>query len=196
MAVSAPGSLPNLLLKAILDQNKVPQSAVKVVSLGGDLNRYKSMLAGVADAGIVAAEFMAIAPKNVRILVRGRYAMPNYVRLCLSMTGKTLSARRADAINFVAAEMDALHYAATHRDATIALTRAKTHAKPGDPKPAFAYDDTLKNELIDPGVPLPLDKLKWMEGELMKAGSLKTMVNLAKITAPDIRNEAAKRAAQ
>ena len=195
VAVAAPGSLPNLLLKAMLEQNKVPQSAVKVASLGGDLNRYKSVLAGVADAAIVASEFMAVAPKNMHMLVRGRDALPNYVRLCLSMTGKTLSARRTDAINFVAAEMEALHYTVTHRDETIALTRTKTHAKPGDPKPVFAYDDTLKHELIDANVPLPLAKLKWMEGELMKAGSVKTMVDLAKITAPDIRDAAAKQAA-
>jgi NitT/TauT family transport system substrate-binding protein len=194
VAVAAPGSLPNLLLKAILEQNKVPQSAVKVASLGGDLNRYKSIVAGVTDAGIVASEFMAIAPKKIHMLVRGRDALPNYVRLCLSMTGETLRSRRNDAINFVAAEMEALHYAVTHRDATIALSRAKTHAKPGDPKPAFAYDDTLKHELIDPNVTLPLAKLKWMEGELKKASGLKTMVDLAKITAPDIRNAAAKQA--
>jgi len=194
VAVAAPGSLPNLLLKAILEQNKVPQNAVKVASLGGDLNRYKSIVAGVADAGIVASEFMAIAPKNIHMLVRGRDALPNYVRLCLSVTGKTLHDRRADAINFVAAEMEALHYTVKHRDETIALTRAKTHAKPGDPKPAFAYDETLKHELIDPDVTLPLAKLKWMEGELKKAGSLKTIVDLAKITAPDIRDAAAKQA--
>ena len=138
VAVAAPGSLPNLLLKAMLEQNKVPESEVKVASLGGDLDRFKAVTAGIADAGIVAAEFMAVAPKDIRMLVRGRDALPNYVRLCLTMTGKTLSERRDDAINFVAAEMDALRYTATHRDDTIALTRAETHAKPVDPKPAFA----------------------------------------------------------
>ena len=115
VAVAAPGSLPNLLLKAMLEQNKIPQSEVKVASLGGDLNRYKAVLAGVADAGIVAAEFMAVAPKDVHMLVRGRDALPNYVRLCLTMTGKTIASRRADAINFIAAEMDALHYTVTQR---------------------------------------------------------------------------------
>jgi NitT/TauT family transport system substrate-binding protein len=194
VAVAAPGSLPNLLLKAMLEQNKIPQSEVKVASLGGDLNRYKAVLAGVADAGIVAAEFMAVAPKDIHMLVRGRDALPNYVRLCLTMTGKTIASRRADAINFIAAEMDALHYTVTHRDETIALTRAETHAKANDPKAAFAYDDTLKHGLIDAAVSLPLDKLKWMEGELMKAGSLKTPIDLAKITDASIRAEAAKRA--
>jgi NitT/TauT family transport system substrate-binding protein len=194
VAVAAPGSLPNLLFKAMLDKDKVPESEVRVANLGGDLDRYKAVVAGVADAGIVAAEFMAVAPKTSRMLVRGRDVLPNYVRLCLTMTGKTLAARREDAINFVAAEMDALHYAASHRDDTIAVTRAAIHAKPDDPRPAFAYDDTLKHEAIDPAIALPLDKLKWMQGELVKAGSLKTAVDLAKITDPEIRAAAEKRA--
>jgi NitT/TauT family transport system substrate-binding protein len=194
VAVAAPGSLPNLLLKAMLEQNHVPQNEVKVASLGGDLDRFKAVTAGVADASIVAAEFMAVAPKDIRMLVRGRDALPNYVRLCLTMTGKTLSTRRDDAINFVAAQMEALRYTVAHRDETIALTRAQTRAKPDDPKPAFAYDDTIRHAAIDPAIVLPLDKLKWMEGELIKAGNLKTAIDLAKITDPSIRDEAAKRA--
>lgn len=194
VAVAAPGSLPNLLLKAMLEQNKVPENEVKVASLGGDLDRFKAVIAGVADAGIVASEFMAVAPKGVRMLARGRDALPNYVRLCLTFTGKTLSARREDAINFVSAQMDALRYTETHRDETIALTREKTSAKPDDPKPVFAYDDTVKSGAIDPAVTLPLDKLKWMSDELVKAGNLKTPVDLKTITDVSIRDEAAKRA--
>ena len=190
----APGSLPNLLLKAMLEQNQVPESDVKVASLGGDLDRFKAVIAGVVDAGIVAAEFLAVAPKDVRMLVRGRDALPNYVRFCLTITGKTLSARREDAVNFVAAQMDALRYTDSHRDDTIAVTRAETGAKPDDPKPAFAYDDTVTHGAIDPAVALPLDKFKWMSDALVKAGNLKTPVDLAKITDVSIRDEAAKRA--
>jgi NitT/TauT family transport system substrate-binding protein len=192
IAVAAPGSLPNLLTNAILEKYKVPASAVRFANLGGDLDRYKAVLAGVADAGIVAAEFMAVAPKDVNMLVEGHDVLPNYVRLCLTATGKTLASRRADAINFVAAEMDALHFATTHRDETIALTREAIHAKPDDPRPAYAYDDTLRRHAIDPTVDLPLDKLNWMQTELLKAGNLKAPIDLAKITAPDIREAAAK----
>ena len=97
-----------------------------------------------------------------------------------------------DAINFVAAEMDALHFATTHRDETIALTREAIHAKPDDPRPAYAYDDTLRRHAIDPTVALPLDKLNWIQTELLKAGNLKAPIDLAKITAPDIREAATK----
>ena len=194
VAVAAPGSLPNLLINAILEKYKIAPSDVNFANLGSDLDRFKAVVAGVADAGIVAAEFMAVAPKDVTMLVAGHDALPNYVRLCLTMTGKTLARRREDAINFVAAEMDALRFAVNNRDATIKLTQEVIDAKPDDPRPAYAFDDTVKRGSIDPDIGLPLDKLNWMQSELVKAGNLKEPIDLAKITDASVRTEAAKRA--
>jgi NitT/TauT family transport system substrate-binding protein len=196
IAVAAPGSLPNLLINAILEQHKIAASEVQFANLGGDLDRFKAVVAGVADAGIVAAEFMAVAPKDVTMLVAGNEALPNYVRLCLTVTGKTISNRRADAINFVTAEIEALKFAVTHRDETIKLTEDSIHSKPDDPRPAYAYDDTLKQKAIDPDATLPLDKLNWMQNELVKAGNLKAPIDLATIVDTSIRDEAKKRAAK
>src|ERR1700687_265135 len=53
IAVAAPGSLPNLLINAILEKYKIAQSDVRFANLGGDLDRYKALLAGVADAAVV-----------------------------------------------------------------------------------------------------------------------------------------------
>ena len=196
IAVAAPGSLPNLLINAILEQNKIPATDVRFANLGGDLDRFKAIVAGVADAGIVAAEFTAIAPKDVKMLIAGHDALPNYVRLCLTVSGKTAADRKDDAINFVAAQIDALKFAVTHRDETIKLTQAAIHANPDDPRPAYAYDDTLKQHALDPSVTLPLDKLNWMQMELVKAGNLKAPIDLGKITDSSIRAEAIKRAVQ
>jgi NitT/TauT family transport system substrate-binding protein len=195
VAVAAPGSLPNLLVGAILGKNNMAASEVRFANLGGDLERYKAVVAGVADAGIVAAEFMAVAPKGIKTLVAGHEALPNYVRLCLTMTGKTTATHRHDAEQFIAAEIDALHYALTHRDDTIRITREAIHAKENDPRPAFAYDETVKGKWVDPDVKLPLAKLGWMQDELVKAGNLKAPVDLAKITASEVRDAAAKLAA-
>jgi NitT/TauT family transport system substrate-binding protein len=109
------------------------------------------------------------------------------------MTGKTITERRADAINFVAAEIEALTFAVGHRDETIKLTQDTINAKPDDPRPAYAFDDTVKRGSIDPSVTLPLDKLNWMQNELVKAGNLKTPIDLSKIIDAEIRAEAAKR---
>jgi NitT/TauT family transport system substrate-binding protein len=193
IAVAAPGSLPNLLVNAILEQHKIPPSEVRFANLGGDLERFKAVVAGVADGGIVAAEFMAVASNDVRMLVTGHEALPNYVRLCLTMTGKTVATRRDDAINFVAAEIEALKFAVSHRDETIKLTQAIIQAKPDDPRPAYAFDDTIRQNAIDPEASLPLDKLNWMQTELVKAGNLKTPIDLSKIIDPEIRIEAIKR---
>ncbi len=193
VAVAAPGSLPNLMIRAVLEKYNVPASEVHFANLGGDLDRFKAVVAGVADAGVVAAEFMAVAPKDVRMLLTSHDAIPNYVRLCLTVTGKTLASRREDTINFVAAQMDALRFAVTHRDETIKVTKAAIHDKPDDPRPAYAYDDTLKRHAVDPDIALPLDKLKWMEGELLKAGNLKKEIDLSKITDGSVRAEAEKR---
>ena len=194
VAVAAPGSLPNLMVNAILEKNKIAPSEVRFANLGGDLERYKAIVAGIADAGVVAAEFMSIAPKDVTMLVAGRDILPNYLRVCLTVTGKTLIERRADTIGFLAAEMNALRFAVSHRDETIKVTQEVINAKPDDPRPAFAYDDAIKHGLIDPAASLPLDKLAWMQNELLKAGNLKEAIDLAKITAPDVRAEAEKRA--
>jgi ABC-type nitrate/sulfonate/bicarbonate transport system substrate-binding protein len=193
IAVAAPGSLPNLLVNAILEQHKMPASDVRLANLGGDLDRYKAVTAGVADAGIVAAEFMAVAPKDVKMLVYGHDVLPNYVRLCLSTTARTIAARRADAIGFIAAQMEALKFAVGHRDETIKLTQSAIHAKPDDPRPAYAFDDTINRHAVDPSITLPIDKLNWMQKELVKAGNLKTPFDLTAMTAPDIRAEAVKR---
>jgi NitT/TauT family transport system substrate-binding protein len=192
VAVSAPGSLPNLLIGAILDKYNVPASEVKFANLGGDLDRYKAVIGGIADAGMVAAEFMAVAPKDVKMLVSGRDALPNYVRLCITMTGKTIAARRSDAVGFVAAEIAALRFAVSHRDDTIALTRELIGAKPDDPRPGYVFDDSTRNHTIDPELTLPVDKLTWMQGELLKAGNLKHPVDIGKIVDPSIRADALK----
>jgi ABC-type nitrate/sulfonate/bicarbonate transport system substrate-binding protein len=193
IAVAAPGSLPNLLVNAILDQHKIPAAEVRFANLGGDLDRFKAVVAGVADGGIVATEFMAVAPDGVKMLVSGREALPNYVRLCLTVTGKTIGTRREDVVNFVAAEMEALKFAVTHRDETIKLTQDTIHARPDDPRPAYAFDETLRQSAIDPDASLPLDKLNWMQNELVKAGNMKTPIDLAGIVDTEIRAEAAKR---
>jgi len=194
IAVAAPGSLPNLLINAILDQYKITASEVRFANLGGDLERFKAVVAGVADAGVVAAEFMAVAPDSVKMLIAGHDALPNYVRLCLTVTGKTIAERRAETINFIAAEIEALKFAVSHRDETIKLTQETINARPDDPRPAYAFDDTIRQHAVDPAVTLPLDKLNWMQNELVKAGNLKMPIDLTKITDTEIRAEATKRA--
>src|SRR5262249_19163780 len=150
----------------------VKASEVRLASLGSDNDRFKALLAGVVDATVVAEELLAIAPKDVKLLAAGRDALPNYVRLCLTMTGKTIPQRPSHARRFLAAQIEALRYAVSHRDETIALTQEITDAKPDDPRPAFVFDSVVRHRDVDPEITIPMDKLDWMQKELITTGNL------------------------
>src|SRR5260370_35271788 len=101
-----------------------------------------ALSAGVVDATVASSEYVPIAEKQgIKLLVPAREILPNYIRLCIFSTGKTLSARRDDAIRFAAAEMTALRYALSHRDETLALTREGAGEKPDDLRPEYIFDD-------------------------------------------------------
>jgi NitT/TauT family transport system substrate-binding protein len=192
IAISAPGSLPDLVARALFAKFHLSASDVHVASLGSDLDRFKALLTGVADAGIITEELMAIAPKDIKLLAPGRDALPNYVRLCLTVTGRTLAQRRDDATRFLAAEVEALRFAVSHREETIALTREIIEAKPDDARASYVFDTVVKNRDIDPEVAIPMDKLDWMQNDLVATGNLDKPGDLAKIIDASVRANALK----
>ena len=192
IAVSAPNSMPDMLARAALAKYGVPAKDVKLSAVGGDHDRYQALVGGVVDAAVVSNEVEPVAPKNIHLLVAGRDAVPNFLRVCIMSNAKTLAARGDDAVKFLAAEMDALHYALSHKAETVALTEKIIHSKPGDPRPAFVYDDAVKHHAVDPTLPLPAEKLNWLQGQLVKAGKLKAPLDLKIVTAPEYRAKALK----
>ena len=88
--------------------------------------------------------------------------------------------------------MSALHFALTHKAETVALTEKIIHAKPGDPRPGFVYDEAVKHHMVDPTLPLPMDKFAWLQEQLVKAGKLKAPLDLKTIIAPQYREKALK----
>ena len=190
IAISAPGSLPDLVARAILQRSNVTFSDVRTASLGSDLDRFKALVGGVVDAAIVTEELMSVAPSDIKLLVPGREALPNYVRLCLTVTGKTIASRRDDTVKFLAAQIEALRYAVSHRDETIALTREIIETKPDDPRAAYVFDTVVKNRDVDPEIAIPMNKLNWMQEELVKTGNLQKAGDLAKIIDPTLREKA------
>ncbi|MGB9393726.1 MAG: ABC transporter substrate-binding protein, partial [Pseudolabrys sp.] len=190
IAVSAPNSMPDMLARSALAKFGVSDTDVKLAAVGGDNDRYQALIGGVVDAAVVSNEYQPVAPKNIHLLVAGRDAVPNFLRVCLVSTAKKLAERGDDAVKFLAAEMSALRFALSHRDETIALTRQLTHAKPDDPRPAFVYDDAIQHHAVDPTLPLPAEKIQWIQDQMVKAGRLKAPLDLKTVTAPEYREKA------
>jgi NitT/TauT family transport system substrate-binding protein len=192
IAVSAPNSMPDTLARAALAKYGVSVSDVKLAALGGDNDRYKALVSGVVEAAVVSNEYEPEAPKDIHLLVAGRDAVPNLLRVCLMSSAKTLAEKADDAARFLAAEMNALHFALTHRAETVALTNEIIKAKPDDPRPGFVYDDAVKHHAVDATLPLPMDKFAWVQDQLVQAGKIKEPLDLKTVVAPEIREKALK----
>ena len=192
IAISSPGSLPDLLFRGMLDAANVPFSDVKLATQGADLDRYKSLVAGITDAAVVSNEFEAIMPPNIKVLAKGSIAVPKFIRLCLATSSKVLAERRDDLVRFVAAEMDAYEYAASHRDETVKLAQELTHAKPDDTRAAFITDQALREKQIDPALAIPADRIDWMQELFVKAGVIPKTVPTASLIDTSVHDDAAK----
>jgi NitT/TauT family transport system substrate-binding protein len=194
IASSSPGTPPEMMARASLALFKIPASEVKLAAVGGDRDRYAALLGGVVDAAVVSNEYTPLPQtKNLKVLVEGKDALPKSVRFCVQMTGKTIAARREDAIRFMMAQMKAWRYAVAHRDETIKVTMEATDAKADDPRPAYIFDDAVNNGIVKPDFPIPVENLAWMQDQMVQLGQLPKAGDIYKIVSPEIRAEALKR---
>jgi NitT/TauT family transport system substrate-binding protein len=191
IAASSPGTPPDMVARAALVRAKVPVDGVKIAAVGGDRDRFGALLGGVVDAAVVSSEYLPLpSVKGMRVLVEARQVLPQFLRFCTLVTGKTLGERREDTIRFMTAQIKAVRYAVTHRDETIALAREATGGKPDDPRPAFMYDEGLKPGAVDPDFTIPLDSLLWSQDQMVALGQLAKGGDINKLIYPDIRKEA------
>jgi NitT/TauT family transport system substrate-binding protein len=193
VAVGPPGSLPELLTRILLNQNNIPANAVHFSSVGNDVDRYKALVAHVVDAAVVSNEFIPVMVKEgLKLLAAANDFAPNFARLCVQSTGKVLATRPDDAAHFMAAEIAALRYAISHRDETLKLTRDMTHEKEDDPRPGYIFDWAVKTHALDPEVRIPVDKLDYIQQQLIATGNLSKPFDINKMVDMSIREKALK----
>jgi NitT/TauT family transport system substrate-binding protein len=192
-ALSSPGSLPDLVVRAVLEKHNILTSEVRFSVMGSDADRFKAVSAGIVDAGAASTAFEPIAQKNnVKLLVSIHDEVPNYLRFCINVSDKTLKDRADDLAHFLAAEMEAQRYALDHRDEVIALANKMTNSPPSDPRAAFVYDEVKRVQAIDPEFKLPVEKLDWMQRLFVRTGNIKEPVDVKSLIAPAPREAALK----
>jgi ABC-type nitrate/sulfonate/bicarbonate transport system substrate-binding protein len=116
--------------------------------------------------------------------------MPDFIRVCIEMTGRTLKERRPAAVRFLAAEIEALRFAMSHRDETIRVADEITGMKPDDPRPGFVFDAAVRANSVATDLPLPLEKLDFMQKQLVTAGTLTRPGDIEKMIDKGLREEA------
>jgi NitT/TauT family transport system substrate-binding protein len=197
IAVSAPGSFPDMFARVVLAKSKLSPSDVVLAAVGGDRDRYTALIGGVVDAAVVSNEYLPLSSsRNFKMLLSGGDAGPDFLRICMFSSARVLAVRREDAIRFLTAQGKALRYALSHRDETLRLTREESDIRADDPRPAFVFDDAIKTGAIAPDLPIPMDKLAWIQDQLVALGQIPKAGNLAAMVDTEIRAEALKRIGQ
>jgi NitT/TauT family transport system substrate-binding protein len=196
MAISAPNATPDMIGKAYIAQHNVPISEVRFASLGSDPDRYKAMMSGIALATVISIEFLPIGRSDgIKLVARGSDVMPKYLRLCTMTTGKLLAARREDAVRFLTAQMQGYQHALANREEELRITREITGMKADDPRPEFMFDEAARQDTgVDPRMPIAVDKLDWLQEQLVKTGNLSQPFDVGRMVNTEIRAQALARA--
>ena len=190
-AISAPGSLPDLFARTVLETYKIPISDVKFAAMGSDADRFRSVSAGIVQAAAASTEFTPLVEKQgIRMLLHAHDVAPNYIRFCTYMSSKTIKEHGAEATGFLAAQMEGFKYALSHRDETIKLAKQVTDAKPEDEKAAYVFDEVTKYSAVDPLMPIPREKLAWMKDLLVRTENLTAPLDIEKMIDGSVRDKA------
>jgi NitT/TauT family transport system substrate-binding protein len=188
--ISAPGSLPDLVARALLKQAGVAPSEVSFVAAGSDPERVRALMANTIDAAIATSDFAARPELKLKTLAVASESLPQFMRQCIVTRGDLIRSKRAQLISFVTAEMKAYGFAFAHRDKVIALTRRIAGLPPGDPVPEVSYREVVEQHAASPAMEIDLDKLRWLRDLLAEDGRMATKFDSAAITDPSIREAA------
>jgi ABC-type nitrate/sulfonate/bicarbonate transport system substrate-binding protein len=171
MATSAPSSLPDLVGRVAVEKGGLAAGSVQLANVGSDADRYRSLIGGVVDAAVISSEYIPIIDSaKAHPIATGREIVPDFMRICYSVTSKTLAERPDDAARFLATEMDAYKYALANKDEVVKLTREATGQKSDDPRAAFMFDEVVRIGMVDPTLPIPADKMRSMQETLLHLG--------------------------
>ena len=102
-----------MLARVALAKYNFKPSDVKLAAVGSDRDRYSALVGGVVDAAVVSNEYLPLpTSKGLKMLLTGKDAGPNFLRVCMYSTGKRLAERREDAIRYLTAQSKALQICA------------------------------------------------------------------------------------
>ena len=189
--ISSPGALPDLFARGVLDHYKLSSDDVRFAQMGSDTDRVRAVAAGVIDAAAASTEFMPVIDTfGVKLLLHAHEVTPNYLRFCTYMSPKAIADKNAAAVGFIAAQIEAQRYALANPEETVALAKQVIDAKPDDKRPAYVVEEVRKYQAIDPEMPIPEDKLAWMQDLLVKTGNLEKPGDLKKLIDGSVREKA------
>jgi ABC-type nitrate/sulfonate/bicarbonate transport system substrate-binding protein len=197
VASSAPGALPDHFTRAVLALKGINPNSVTIVAAGSDAQRFLALLHGRVDATPVSAEFepRIARSRTVHVIARAADVVPNYPRLTIVASASSLKHKGAEAVSFLAAEMQGIRYALAYPQAEIALTARILHKPTSDPGIAYLDHVIVDARAASPTVAIPMAKLRWLVNFDYAHGILDKKPDLGRVTDDSFRERALRRIA-
>jgi NitT/TauT family transport system substrate-binding protein len=190
IGISAPGSLPDLVARAMLKQAGISPSDVSFVAAGSDPERVRALTAKTIDAAVSTSDFAARPELRLKTIAIASEVLPQFMRQCIVTRGDSIRSKRTQLVAFVAAEMKAYGFALGHRDEVIALTRRIAGLASSDPVAEVSYREVVEQRAASPAMEIDLDKLRWLRDLLAQDGRMAAKFDPAVVTDPTIREAA------
>jgi NitT/TauT family transport system substrate-binding protein len=190
VGISAPGSLPDVVARALLKQAGISPSEVSFVAAGSDPERVRALMAKTIDAAISTSDFAARAELALKTLAVASEALPQFIRQCLVTRGDLIRSKRTQLAALIAAEMKAYGFAFAHRDKVVALTRRIAGLPPGDPVAETSYREVVEQRAASPAIEIDLEKLRWLRDLLADDGRMAAKFDPAAVADLSIREAA------
>jgi NitT/TauT family transport system substrate-binding protein len=194
VGISAPGSLPDLVARAMVKSAGIAPSEVNFVVAGSDADRVRALTARTIDAAISTSDFATRPELNLKTLAVASDVLPQFLRQCIVVRGDVIRSKRMQLVAFVAAEMNAYGFAWAHRDEVVALTRRIANLPPGDPVAEAGYRNVIEQRAVSPAIEIDLERLRWLRDLLAEDGRMTTKFDPTVLTDPSIREAALARA--
>ena len=192
--VSGPGSVPEIMARAMLRKKGIDSSAIKIVLAGGSGARIQALVAGKVDAVASSSQYSVDAEKmGIKVMAFAADLVPEYPSTIFVAKNDTLKANREAAISFLAAYMEGLDYALSHRDETLKLAGKKNDLPANNPELVFTFDEAKQMNYLSVKSEIPRDKLEWLQSEMLKFDQIKKKIDLDKFIDESYRKEALKR---
>lgn len=162
VAVTAPNSFPELLLRTSMQRQELDPSKVQLVQAGGDPDRVKALLAGKVDAAVAAIEFLhQVERADRKLLVDFAEVLPEWTRNVVVTTDQVIKERPDHLRRFLLAKAKGIRYTLEHRDETIGIMARVS--KQESSEVAWVYDWFVRRKLMQPNGYVSPAAINWMQ---------------------------------
>jgi NitT/TauT family transport system substrate-binding protein len=177
VGISSPGSLPHVVITALMRQAGMTQKQidqVQWVSLKGSAARVNGIVAGTIDATVSAYDPKAVKTPEADILYTVSNKLPDYVMTPFDVRSETIKEKREVLKSFLKAEIEATRWIFDNEQEALQI--AKKHFDYSDEELAEFYDFYTEGGVWKPNGMVTPEQAKYMQ-ELNIEGGLQREVH-------------------